>query len=63
MTNKRIRPYLAPGIVAACLLVLYMYGNVRAIRYCNCKNTEDWKPGEERSAARGSSGRSHFYHK
>lgn len=51
-----------PLALAAVLFSLYIYGNNRGIRYCNCKNTEDWKPGETRNT-RGSSGHGLYYHK
>lgn len=55
--------YIAPVLIAALLFGIYYYGTSNGIRYCNCKATEDWKPGQdERSGGRTHSG-SRFYHK
>lgn len=50
-------------IIAGVLLLLYAYGSWTGRRICNCKTTEDWKPGEQRSSHRTGGWRSGFYHK
>ena len=50
-------------VVAGVLLLLFAFGMSTGRRLCNCKTTEQWKPGEQRGAHRVGGYRTGFYHK